>query len=351
MNKPEKNNHNDSLTTPQVLKGLNEHRLDSSDISTIDAALHAGIATKTISVSAAVRALDKLNALAAATDSLLISIATEERWSEKALANAATTKATYEQHTDAMDSSATNPAEGQHYAHQPALAEQMLVGTTTGLEKYEKEKYNYLVNTHDFGMQPKRQHHIDKMRDEYGKLSEKYMEILYKGQSSRLLEIGIGPGTFMKWVEDKYDIETYGIDISDAMVAFAQGLFPNLASRMTVGNARSLPYADGYFNIVQHLDGMEHIPPLWEGECLKEAARVSKKYIVYNNATQDAQADSWCSKGGYTAAHINVKSCDEWSEFYMQHSKAYGYKIIEEYKGDWEYVVILEKINQQEENK
>jgi len=35
----------------------------------------------------------------------------------------------------------------------------------------------------------------------------------------------------------------------------------------------------------------------------------------------------------------------------MQHSKAYGYKIIEEYKGDWEYVVILEKINQQEENK
>ena len=38
---------------------------------------------------------------------------------------------------------------------------------------------------------------------------------------------------------------------------------------------------DSFFDLVCHLDGMEHIPAVWEKACLKEAIRVSKKYVFY----------------------------------------------------------------------
>ena len=213
------------------------------------------------------------------------------------------------------------------------------------LESKEKEKYNYLVENHGFGKDPDRQKHIDKMIDDYGEVSKQYLEILKQNKGASILEIGVGPGTFMQWLKKKYELKPVGVDISNKMIEYAQGLFPEMANDMHVANAADLSmFDDGSFKIVQHLDGMEHIPTEWELKCVQEAVRISNKYIVYNNACGDAWADRWASKGGHTPAHINVKKSSEWSAFYREHAEAIGYSIVCEVTDHAdEYVVILEK--------
>jgi ubiquinone/menaquinone biosynthesis C-methylase UbiE len=213
------------------------------------------------------------------------------------------------------------------------------------LETKEKEKYNYLVERHGFGKDPDRQKHITKMVTSYGAVSEKYLDILKSCQGSSVLEIGVGPGTFMQWLKEEHKMKPVGVDISDKMISYAISLFPEMANDMHVTNAANLSmFNDNTFEIVQHLDGMEHIPVEWELQCVEEAVRVSSKYIVYNNACGDAWADHWAHQGGHTSAHINVKKADEWSTFYSQHADSLGYSIVCEVTNHAdEYVVILKK--------
>ena len=204
------------------------------------------------------------------------------------------------------------------------------------LENSERDKYNYLFSEHGFAKDPGRTHHIELMTTDLGIFSETYVDILndcklLPNRRATLLEIGIGPGTFMDWFFKQHNIMPYGVDISDEIVQYAKELFPNLSKNMLVGNAINLPYEDNYFDIVQHLDGMEHIPAIWEEQCLKEATRVSQRYIIYNNACGNATADAWAVGGGFSKAHINVKTPQDWHDFYEKYSKIYNYRIVEEF--------------------
>ena len=182
------------------------------------------------------------------------------------------------------------------------------------------------------------------------------MKCLNECKETKVLEIGTGPGTFLKWLKDTYNMDIYGVDICIEMLDYAKSLFPQFSDKLYHGNAADLNmFKDNFFDIVQHLDGMEHIPIEWEEDALKEAVRVSKKYIIYNNACGTSHVDvvKMTTGNGFTHAHINIKTYTEWQNFYKKYSEKFNYKIISE--TGWsnhdhtpqqrgEYVVILQKI-------
>ena len=202
------------------------------------------------------------------------------------------------------------------------------------LEKEEREKYNYVVNEKGYGSDYDRKVQIERMVGGLGDVSVAYLNILSelkKKNSFKVLDIGSGPGGVMAWLFSEHGADVYGIDISDAFVKSAKSNFPFLENNF-VGNASNMHmFEDNSFDLVQHLDGMEHIPVEWEEDCLKEAVRVSNKYVFYENACEDAYADSWMSEKDYTKAHINIKSPNEWLQFYKSHAEELGYEIIHTY--------------------
>jgi len=212
------------------------------------------------------------------------------------------------------------------------------------LEKEEREKYNYVVNEKGYGSDYERKVQIERMVGGLGDVSVAYLNILselkrgrfaedsFIEDSFKVLDIGSGPGGVMAWLFSEHGADVYGIDISDAFVEYAKSNFPFLENNF-VGNASNMHmFEDNSFDLVQHLDGMEHIPVEWEEDCLKEAVRVSNKYIFYENACQDAHADNWMAEKDYTKAHINIKSPSEWVEFYKSHTEELNYEIIHKYE-------------------
>ena len=220
------------------------------------------------------------------------------------------------------------------------------------LLKYETDKYDLMFSEYDFARDPDRKKHIDYMLTgmDNPDFSEMYTNIL--SESNSILEIGTGPGTMMKWLKDEYNLNVAGIDISGKIIAYVTELFPEFSANVVVGSAHKLPYPTNQFDIVQHLDGMEHIPVEWEEEALKESIRVTKKYIVHSDACQDASADRWAELLGFDLAHVNAKSPEEWNKFYSKYQDEFGYKIIKEWAhtvndaGDNVYNIMLEKISE-----
>ena len=224
------------------------------------------------------------------------------------------------------------------------------------LLQYETDKYDLLHTEKGFGKDPDRTKPKDYMTEEMDnpEFSKFYLDMLTDLDS--ILEIGTGPGTTMKWMKDDYNLDVHGIDISSEMINYVKELFPEFSKTAVVGSAHQLPYSDNYFDIVQHLDGMEHIPVEWEEEALKESIRVTKKYVVHSDACQDASADRWAEQLGFDAAHVNVKSPEEWNKFYSKYQDEFGYKIVKEWAhkvyehsnghGDYVYNVILEIISE-----
>ena len=226
------------------------------------------------------------------------------------------------------------------------------------LESKEKEKYNHLVLKHNYGNDYDRKSQIKKIEERLGTVSTLYADILtdlMKGREEgiaefKALDIGSGPGGVMDWLEHEYNADVYGIDISDAFVERSIDRYEKFTDKIHVGNAKDMHmFATNSFDLVQHLDGMEHIPMEWEEDVLKEAVRVSRKYIFYETACEDSLADRWLKEDGFGPAHINLKTPEEWQQFFETHAKEFNYDILETCSNfsteETIHAIILEKIN------
>ena len=220
----------------------------------------------------------------------------------------------------------------------------------SALELEERRKYNNFVEFHNYGSDKYREKQVDRMCHSLGKVSERYVRILSSltQDTNKVLDIGSGPGGVMNWLSTHVSADVYGVDISDNFVNTLKANFPNLdPNKVFVCNARDLSiFEDFKFHIVQHCDGMEHIPDVWEVDCLKEAVRVSSRYIFYETSTGDATADAWATRGyTYEGAHVNIKTGEEWLEFYKNHSEDLCYDIKDHYTNPEEnsFAIILEK--------
>ena len=163
--------------------------------------------------------------------------------------------------------------------------------TINNLEEEERKKYNHFVSNHSYGSDKHRESATRRVCNDLGAVSKLYVEILKgfkdKDTKSKVLDIGSGPGGVMAWLQDFSNVEAYGVDV-----------------------------------------------------------RVSKKYIVYEIATEDALADRWAKDGSYTydAAHINLKRPEEWCSFFKDHSSKLGFNVVESFEGNNPCAFILEKV-------
>ena len=199
------------------------------------------------------------------------------------------------------------------------------------LESLEKQKYDHFVTDRKYGQDTERWKQINKITNDLGEVSDGFKGIIIELKDAnefKVLDIGFGPGGVMNWFKQEHGADVYGIDISEQFRNEAKENFPDLEN-LFVSNANNLNvFEDSFFDLVCHLDGMEHIPAVWEKACLKEAIRVSKKYVFYEIACDSSVADGWSQQERFTPAHINIKQPSQWVEFFHKHSKEFDYDII-----------------------
>ena len=75
-------------------------------------------------------------------------------------------------------------------------------------------------------------------------------------RKGRMLEIGCGPGFFLKGVADHCDWEVEGVDVADVVAPFAR---EKLGIRITQGRFEDVPFADEQFDVILARDVLEHV--------------------------------------------------------------------------------------------
>jgi SAM-dependent methyltransferase len=91
---------------------------------------------------------------------------------------------------------------------------------------------------------------------------------------ARVLEAGCGLGQWVKFLHDE-GFEAHGIDLSPLGIEKSRRMWPELENRLRVGDLRSLPYADGFFDAIVSFGAVEHNEEGVEGP-LREMLRVLK---------------------------------------------------------------------------
>jgi len=108
-------------------------------------------------------------------------------------------------------------------------------------------------------------------------LGEAIRDLLPMGSS--VLDVGTGDGTIARlWKAGRPDLRVEGIDV------FVR---PNPKIPVSVFDGRTLPFADGSFDIVTFVDVLHHADDA--RKLLHEAARVARKSVVI----KDHYAENW----------------------------------------------------------
>jgi len=141
--------------------------------------------------------------------------------------------------------------------------------------------------------------------------SNRFLELV--SDSKNCLDIACGGGTIMNYVSDLGCTPT-GIDISSKAIEKVNNEFDTF-----VGSCHQLPFEDNQFDLVYFLDGMEHIPIQIEIDSLREAFRVSNKYVCHAIAMGSSIRDR-------VELHINRKSQNEWKSLINPIAVEFGYK-------------------------
>jgi ubiquinone/menaquinone biosynthesis C-methylase UbiE len=89
---------------------------------------------------------------------------------------------------------------------------------------------------------------------------------------TRLLEVAIGDGRNMPLIPR--DCQVFGVDISRVLLEKCQHDYADRDTRLIVGEAESLPFADATFDNVLSLGAINHVND--PGKALREMARVTK---------------------------------------------------------------------------
>ena len=110
------------------------------------------------------------------------------------------------------------------------------------------------------------------------RLTDKAAEFVKLRPGDRVLDVGCGLGTSLKFLRDEYKLDTYGLDINSQVVLKAKKLLDN--DNICCASAESLPYEDDLFHAVF----MECVLSLTENpeKVLLEALRVLRPeaYII-----------------------------------------------------------------------
>lgn len=201
------------------------------------------------------------------------------------------------------------------------------------LNEMEMKKYDYIHKARkNYGKTTVRLNWFENYKDEF---YIKVREIFKKYKTA--LDVGCGKGNFYDYFTKIYGTKIKGIDLSESAVKSRPDL------DLIVGNAADIKFSDNSFDIVYHLDGMEHIPVEWELQVLKEEVRVAKKFIIHQTHMGKSVEDDELISKGMTPLHINIKNIQKWEKFY-EDNKNLGYEIYHISKLSNHASVILQKL-------
>ena len=172
----------------------------------------------------------------------------------------------------------------------------------------EKEKYEVVHSSMEYGLGMRQVNDLKNLEYDF---SNRFLEVV--SDSKNCLDIACGGGTVMNYVSDLGCTPT-GIDISSKAIEKVNNEFDTF-----VGSCHQLPFEDNQFDLVYFLDGMEHIPIQIEIDSLREAFRVSNKYVCHAIAMGSSIRDR-------VELHINRKSQNEWKSLINPIAVEFGYK-------------------------
>lgn len=131
-------------------------------------------------------------------------------------------------------------------------------------------------------------------------------------KGSKILDLGCGSGIAAKNFQDFFQTKVIGVDIKDRRI------FPILFEKI---NGKTLPFPDCSFDIVLISYVLHHSqnPTL----LLKEAKRVSKRVIVYEDLPEGILSKIYCKFHGLTFNKFfqkdnaaSFKTAKEWKEIF-----------------------------------
>lgn len=172
----------------------------------------------------------------------------------------------------------------------------------------EKEKYEVVHSNMEYGLGMRQVNDLKNLEYDF---SNRFLEVV--SDSKNCLDIACGGGTVMNYVNELGCTPT-GIDISSNAIEKVNDEFDTF-----VGSCHKLPFEDNQFDLVYFLDGMEHIPVQIEIDSLREAFRVSNKYVCHAIAMGS-------SVRNHVELHINRKSQGEWKSLIDPIAVEFGYK-------------------------
>jgi len=112
-----------------------------------------------------------------------------------------------------------------------------------------------------------------------GKLSRRFYRLLVAqvaqaelSPGANVLDVGCGTGTILRMIADACDINGFGIDMSENMVAEAKRKCPNMD--IQISRCEATPFADGTFDAVTACMAYHHFSD--KAGFAKEAARILK---------------------------------------------------------------------------
>ncbi len=122
----------------------------------------------------------------------------------------------------------------------------------------------------------------DIMADDYDNTPEgrfclafkhKLLASLTSFRGGKVLDVACGNGTLLKMLTDKHNIDGYGTDLSDNMIANAKRNHPDMT--FAVAPCDKLPFGDAYFDLVTVCCAYHHFPSV--NAFAQEASRVVKR--------------------------------------------------------------------------
>lgn len=160
-----------------------------------------------------------------------------------------------------------------------------------------------------------------------------------------LLDVGAASGYYREVLKiRRFDCRYTAVDFSQAFKDEAELHFPGI--HFDIGDARSLPYADGQFDIVLHSAAIMHIREY--AQAIREAARVSRRYVIFHRTAvvMDRSTEFW-AKTAYDVPTMEIHI--EYNEF-LRLTQAAGLKCLsanrlffDEEQKSGHYTFIMEK--------
>nr|WP_321236190.1 class I SAM-dependent methyltransferase [uncultured Psychroserpens sp.] len=154
-----------------------------------------------------------------------------------------------------------------------------------------------------------------------------YLEILKAKADQKLLDIACGLGRLLDASQD-YNVEPYGIDISDVAISKAKERFPNF--NLSVANAERIPFDDNSFDLITCIGSLERM--LNTQNALKEMLRVGKQNSKYCFLVRNSETTSWQFFKTFLGlknkkGHQDAKNLKEWTSIF----EAAGFDVVNVY--------------------